>query len=115
MEQTIRMYKALTEPTRLRILALLEHGELCVCDLMDVLQLPQSTVSRHLAQLKNAEWVAERRQGTWKYYRMADTDGARNLHLRKTLLEHLAELTEVRDDRHRLVGLRRQKEQQACR
>jgi DNA-binding transcriptional ArsR family regulator len=64
-------FKALADETRLRILALLVNGELCVCDLMAILDLPQSTVSRHLATLRNAGWVEDRRQGVWMYYRLS--------------------------------------------
>ncbi|MBU4034431.1 MAG: metalloregulator ArsR/SmtB family transcription factor, partial [Proteobacteria bacterium] len=52
MQTTAQFFKALSEEPRLRILALLLSGELCVCDLMAVLQLPQSTISRHLAYLR---------------------------------------------------------------
>ena len=52
MEKIAETLKALTDPTRLRIVSLLRHGELCVCDLMEALQTPQSKVSRHLAFLK---------------------------------------------------------------
>ena len=68
MKNTSRLFKALADETRLRILSLLLEGELCVCDLMAVLQLPQSTVSRHLAYLKNTGWVDDRREGVWMYY-----------------------------------------------
>jgi ArsR family transcriptional regulator len=68
MKNTSRFFKALADETRLRILSLLLERELCVCDLMAVLQLPQSTVSRHLAYLKNTGWVDDRREGVWMYY-----------------------------------------------
>ncbi len=70
MKQMAKKFKALSDETRLRLLALLSHGELCVCDLMAVLQLPQSTVSRHLAYLKNSGLIVDRRQGVWMYYRL---------------------------------------------
>ena len=71
MKNTARIMKALADETRLRILALLlDSGELCVCDLMAALQLPQSTVSRHLAYLKNAGWLDDRREGVWMYYQV---------------------------------------------
>jgi ArsR family transcriptional regulator len=64
-----QLFKALGEPIRLRMLNLLRHGELCVCDLMAVLDLPQSTASRHLAYLRNTGWLTARRQNKWIYYR----------------------------------------------
>jgi len=71
MKKIAHLFKALSDETRLRILALLGEGELCVCDLMEILALPQSTVSRHLAYLRNADLVEDRRQGVWMYYRQA--------------------------------------------
>jgi len=65
-------YKALADSTRLRILALLVEGEVCVCEIHDTLRLPQPTASRHLAYLRRAGLVKARRQGTWMHYRMAD-------------------------------------------
>lgn len=72
MERTAKILKALSDPTRLRIVSLLRHGELCVCDLTEALQIPQSTVSRHLASLKNAGWVKSRRSGKWMHYLLLD-------------------------------------------
>jgi ArsR family transcriptional regulator len=71
MKKIAHVFKALSDETRLRILSLLGEGELCVCDLMEILDLPQSTVSRHLAYLRNADLVEDRRQGVWMYYRLA--------------------------------------------
>jgi len=62
------IFKALSDPTRLRIVALLAQGELCVCDLMEILKLPQSTISRHMARLKSARIINDRRQGKWVHY-----------------------------------------------
>jgi ArsR family transcriptional regulator len=65
--------KSLEDETRLRIMALLlDVGELCVCDFIEVLQLPQSTVSRHLSHLKNAGWLSNRRAGIWIHYSLAE-------------------------------------------
>ena len=69
MKATAQIFKALGDETRLRIMALLLGGqELCVCDLMAALDLPQSSVSRHLSYLRNAGLVDDRRQGIWMYY-----------------------------------------------
>ncbi len=72
MKAIAQIFKALSDETRLRILALLTRGELCVCDLMAVLRLPQSTVSRHLAYLRNAGLISDRREGVWMYYRLEE-------------------------------------------
>ena len=69
MKNTVKIFKSLSDETRLRILLLLfGHEELCICDLMAALDLPQSTVSRHVAYLKNAGWLNDRRGGVWMYY-----------------------------------------------
>ncbi|MDP1569377.1 MAG: metalloregulator ArsR/SmtB family transcription factor [Vicinamibacterales bacterium] len=65
--------KVLSDETRLRLLALIARGEVCVCELHGSLRLPQPTVSRHLAALRRAGLVAARRDGIWMHYRLADT------------------------------------------
>ena len=64
------LFKALADATRLRILALLVGGEICVCEMHDALKLPQPTVSRHLAYLRRAGLVETRREGLWIHYRL---------------------------------------------
>ena len=66
-----RRFRALSDPTRLRLLQLLAGGELCVCDLMRVLQIPQAKTSRHLGYLKKAGLVTSRKDGLWSYYALA--------------------------------------------
>jgi ArsR family transcriptional regulator len=68
------LFKALADATRLRILALLVGGEICVCEMHDALKLPQPTVSRHLAYLRRAGLVETRREGLWIHYRLASLD-----------------------------------------
>jgi ArsR family transcriptional regulator len=60
--------KAVADRTRVRILKLLEGGEICVCQIVAVLELGQSTVSKHLFLLKMAGLVRERQEGKWVYY-----------------------------------------------
>lgn len=69
-----RLFRALGDETRLRIVALLSHGELCVCHLESALDLNQSTASRHLAILKTAGIVDSRREGTWVYYSVTEQE-----------------------------------------
>ncbi|MFO7606470.1 MAG: metalloregulator ArsR/SmtB family transcription factor [Desulfurivibrionaceae bacterium] len=102
MESIARLFKALTEPVRLRILLLLLDEERCVCDLMAVLDLPQSTISRHLAYLKNTGWVEGERRGGWMYYRLTENrDGFRE-ELRQILAGHLPLTEQGIVDRKRL-------------
>jgi ArsR family transcriptional regulator, arsenate/arsenite/antimonite-responsive transcriptional repressor len=62
---------AIADPTRLRILNLVLGGELCVCDIVNALRIPQPTVSRHLAYLRRAGLVEARRAGLWIHYKLA--------------------------------------------
>ncbi|MBC7907222.1 MAG: helix-turn-helix transcriptional regulator [Rhodospirillaceae bacterium] len=66
--------KAVADPSRARILKLLEGGELCVCQITAVLNLAPATISKHLAGLKTAGLLQQRRDGKWVYYRLADRE-----------------------------------------
>jgi ArsR family transcriptional regulator len=74
MEDLIEIFKTLSDETRLRILKLLEHGELCVCDIVAALDTIQPKVSFHLSVLKDAKLIKDRRQGKWIHYRIDDSD-----------------------------------------
>ncbi len=74
MDELIKTFKALSEDTRLRIIKLLEGGELCVCDIVAALDIIQPKVSFHLNVLKEAGFLKDRKQGRWTHYRIDDTD-----------------------------------------
>ena len=97
-----RLFRALGDATRLRILALLATGEVCVCHLHKSLRIPQPKVSRHLAYLRRAGLVDTRRQGLWVYYRLADTSDAVAKTIRLTVAHALGHLDTVRQDIGRL-------------
>lgn len=66
-----RFFRALSDETRLRILLLLSRsGELCVCELVELMDVIQPKMSRHLAYLKEAGVVRDRREGTWIHYQL---------------------------------------------
>jgi ArsR family transcriptional regulator, arsenate/arsenite/antimonite-responsive transcriptional repressor len=65
------LFKGFAEPTRIRILNLLAAGDLCVCDIVEILRLPQPTVSRHLAYLRRMELVEATRSSRLAHYRLA--------------------------------------------
>ncbi len=69
-----KLFRALGDETRVRIVALLAHGELCVCHVEKALELSQPNVSRHLGILRMAGVVDARRDGMWVYYRLADQE-----------------------------------------
>lgn len=76
LSATVHALKALAHPGRLRILAMLRGGELCVCQMTAVLDLAASTVSAHLADLKRAGLVGERKDGRWVFHRLERSEAA---------------------------------------
>ena len=70
LKQYLSITKALSDPNRVQMLCALRGGELCVCQLIDLLQLAPSTVSKHLSILNQAELVESRKEGRWVYYRL---------------------------------------------
>jgi arsenate reductase/ArsR family transcriptional regulator len=79
LETATLRFKALGHPARLRILAALRDGELCVCQVTALLHLAPSTVSAHLADLRRAGFLTERRDGRWVYYGLASGADARRV------------------------------------
>jgi ArsR family transcriptional regulator len=101
-----RFFKALGDETRLRIVALLSHGELCVCHIHEALALSQPNVSRQLAILRAAGIVVDRREGTWVHYRLAqqsDPECARQL---RGLVRSFAKQELLRRDIGKLLQVR---------
>ena len=68
MKKIANIFKALSDDTRLRVIKLLQERELCVCELMQVLDMSQPRISRHMSVLKNAGLVEDRREGKWVHY-----------------------------------------------
>ncbi len=68
-----RLFKALGDEVRLKLLHLVKDHEVCVCDLMEVLGMPQGSLSHHLSVLSQAGLVTARKQGRWNYYKATDT------------------------------------------
>lgn len=97
-----RVFRALADPTRLRLLNLIAGREVCVCYFVEILRLSQPKVSRHLAYLRRAGLVASRRDGKWMHYRLEiPKNGAAAKILRETL-NHLRDEPEMRADVARL-------------
>ncbi len=76
LDSQVTLHKALGHPARLRVLGMLARGELCVCQITAVLALAYSTVSSHLAELRRAGLITERKEGRWVYYRLAEDETA---------------------------------------
>lgn len=74
MREFLSITKALADETRVRLLMALTGGEICVCQLVELVGLAPSTVSKHLSLLKQARLVEGRKEGRWMYYRLADEE-----------------------------------------
>jgi ArsR family transcriptional regulator len=74
MKDMLNIFKALSDETRLRIIKLLEEGELCVCDITAALDMVQPKVSFHLSALKEAGLIKDRKQGKWIHYSLNEKD-----------------------------------------
>jgi ArsR family transcriptional regulator, arsenate/arsenite/antimonite-responsive transcriptional repressor len=110
---TVEVLKALAHPVRLRLLAMVRGGELCVCQLTAVLDLAASTVSAHLADLKRAGLVEERKNGRWVFHRLAQDDAAKS-HL-EPIWTSIARDPQVEADARVLRELRRVPVEKLCR
>jgi ArsR family transcriptional regulator, arsenate/arsenite/antimonite-responsive transcriptional repressor len=86
MKTFIRVMKALSEPNRVRMVKILGHQELCVCELQHLFGLAQSTVSKHMKILEEAGLVSFRKEGLWIIYRLGDGEESE---VARALLEHL--------------------------
>ena len=100
-------FRALADPTRLRLINLIAGQELCVCYLVLVIDAPQPKISRHLAYLRQAGIVAARREGKWMHYRLTVPADRHAAAILKTTIDSLKEDKEMRSDLQRLS--------QACR
>ena len=99
------LFKACADQTRLRILNMLaSEGEICVCHLVEVLKTNQPKVSRHLAYLKRAGLVTDRKDGLWVYYRLAVPLTAQAESVLRCLASCCAEIPEMQQDLRRLQG-----------
>jgi ArsR family transcriptional regulator len=97
MDRDTEILQALGDPTRLRLLNLLMQAkEICVCELVDALQVPQYKASRHLQVLTNSGWLEDRRRGRWVYYTIS-TDLRP---FQRDLLRAIGRLRDGREDFH---------------
>jgi ArsR family transcriptional regulator len=100
------IFRAFSDRPRLRVLNLLRHREeLCVCEIVELLGMPQARVSQHLAYLRRAGLVADRKDGLWVYYRLARPRGAFHRKMIECLSCCLSQVPELRRDREHLQQL----------
>jgi ArsR family transcriptional regulator, arsenate/arsenite/antimonite-responsive transcriptional repressor len=92
------LFRALADPTRLRLLNLIADREICVCYFVEILRISQPKISRHLAYLRRAGIVAARRQGRWMHYRLVVPRDAVASSILKETLTHLRQRPDMRRD-----------------
>ncbi len=103
MKELVSVFKALSDETRLRIVKLLENGELCVCHIVAAVGMSQSRISFHLKILKGAGLVRDRREGKWMHYRLNESDLLNRL-LFLSVAERVREEA-IAEDRQRLEAI----------
>ncbi|MDZ7580825.1 MAG: metalloregulator ArsR/SmtB family transcription factor [Deltaproteobacteria bacterium] len=108
--------KALADETRVRLLAALLDGELCVCQLIELIGLAPSTVSKHLSTLRSARLIEGRKNGRWIYYRLAGTHAPPAARTALDwLLEALKSSSLILEDRQRLAQMKKTQPEGLCR
>jgi ArsR family transcriptional regulator len=108
MKAFIKVTKALSNPNRVKIVKMLQHDELCVCEIKEALGISQPTVSKNLKILEEAGLLNSRKEGLWVYYRL--DDGTRSPYVATILgnLKHwLEETQEITETTERLPDIRR--------
>jgi len=96
------LFRALADPTRLRLIHLMSDQEICVCYFIDVIDAPQSKISRHLAYLRRAGIVGARREGKWMHYRLIMPEDPHAASILKSTIEVLKQDKEMQKDCERL-------------
>ena len=115
MRDFINIAKALSDETRVRALMMLSGGELCVCQLIEMLGLAPSTVSKHMSILYQASLVDTRKQGRWNYYRLADTDASEDVLRAVRWVQHsLADNRQIRADAKQVKRVCKMDKAQLC-
>lgn len=100
------MFRAFSDPIRLRILSLVQQGEMCVCDLVSVLRLPQPTISRHLSYLRRADLVTMRQERSWNYYALTPPRSAVHTKLLECLSTCARDIPKLANDSARAHAVR---------
>jgi ArsR family transcriptional regulator, arsenate/arsenite/antimonite-responsive transcriptional repressor len=97
-----QLFRALADPTRLRLINLMSEQEICVCYFIEVIGAPQPKISRHLAYLRRAGLIAARREGKWMHYRLTVPRDSHAASILKSTIEALKENKEIQRDCERL-------------
>jgi DNA-binding transcriptional ArsR family regulator len=116
VRELLAVMKALADPTRLRIVAALQGRELCLCQIVELVGLATSTVSRHMSVLEQARLVDARKDGRWTYFRLAGEEGRPEAGEAAALVfRSLARDAQVRADSARLKQMLKMDPEELCR
>ena len=108
MRAFLSITKALSDESRVRALMALKGGELCLCQLIDLLKLAPSTVSKHMTLLLQAGLIEKRKEGRWHFYRLAEGDGSYEaLGALKWMVKSLSSEDTILNDSETLSGVRK--------
>ena len=115
MRDVLDITKALADGNRLRVLMALGGGELCVCQIVELLQLAPSTVSKHMSILRQARLVDSRKDGRWMYYRLPDQDAPKSAKDAVAWVRHhLAESPQITRDGKELERILSMNPEELC-
>ncbi len=109
MREIVSIAAALSDENRVRALAAIGEGELCVCQLIELLQLAPSTVSKHMSILRQAGLVDARKDGRWMYYRLPDARGESPAVAKvavKWAMRAIGDGLQITQDRKRLASIK---------
>ena len=114
MLEILNITKALSDETRVRALMMLTGGELCVCQIIEMLGLAPSTVSKHMSILRQAGLVETRKEGRWIYYRLADRKALKACEILDWLEKHLKNDKKILDDVKQLRRMQKMSKDELC-
>jgi ArsR family transcriptional regulator len=116
MRELLAITKALADENRLRAVGLLRHQELCLCQIVEVLGLASSSVSRHMSILQQARLVESRKQGRWAYFRLAEDDAPQAVRdVLETILVSLSSEKQAKADQKSLKAVLKIEPEELCR
>ncbi len=114
MLEILNITKALSDETRVRALMMLTGDELCVCQIIEMLGLAPSTVSKHMSILRQAGLVETRKEGRWIYYRLANSKALKSHEILNWLERHLKNDKRVLDDVKQLRQIQKMSKDELC-
>lgn len=116
MREILEIAKAMADGNRLRVLMALEDGELCVCQIVELLELAPSTVSKHMSILRQARLVEGRKDGRWMHYRLPGRDAPKAVRNAVAWVRRgLANSPQTAQDKKRLTAILAMDPEEICR